>query len=74
LSLVLPGRFGSLRRRRLQEAGRQMVAGAGPRSLPGVVSLTMPGGRLQRILAELSAGGQGWSAARLCGGARGSPG
>jgi hypothetical protein len=38
-----------------------MVAGAGPRSLPGVVSLTMPGGRLQRILAELSAGGQGWS-------------
>ena len=35
--------------------------------LPGVVSLTMPGGRLDRILAELSAGGQGWSAARLCG-------
>jgi hypothetical protein len=32
-----------------------------------VVSLTMPGGRLQRILAELSAGGQGWSSARLCG-------
>ena len=27
----------------------------------------MPGGRLQRILAELSAGGQGWSSARLCG-------
>ena len=27
----------------------------------------MPGGRLGRILAELSAGGQGWSSARLCG-------
>ena len=27
----------------------------------------MPGGRLHRILAELSAGGQGWSSARLCG-------
>ena len=27
----------------------------------------MLGGRLQRILAELSAEGQGWSAARLCG-------
>jgi hypothetical protein len=35
--------------------------------LPGVVWLTMPGGRLGRILAELSAEGQGWSAARLCG-------
>ena len=34
--------------------------------VPGVVWLTMPGGRLQRILAELSAGGQGWSSARLC--------
>jgi hypothetical protein len=27
----------------------------------------MPGGRLDRILAKLSAGGQAWSAARLCG-------
>ena len=27
----------------------------------------MPGGRLQRILAELSAQGKGWSSARLCG-------
>jgi hypothetical protein len=27
----------------------------------------MLAGRLQRILAELSAGGQGWSSARLCG-------
>jgi GAF domain len=35
--------------------------------LPGVVGLTMPGGRLQRILAELSAGGRAWSSARLCG-------
>ena len=35
--------------------------------LPGVVSLTMPGGRLDRILAELSAGGKAWSSARLCG-------
>ena len=34
----------------------------------------MPGGRLQRILAELSAGGQGWSAARLCGGCPGITG
>ncbi len=33
----------------------------------GVVSLKMPGGRLDRILAELSAGGEAWSAARLCG-------
>jgi hypothetical protein len=35
--------------------------------LRGVVGLTTPGGRLGRILAELSAGGQGWSSARLCG-------
>jgi hypothetical protein len=28
--------------------------------------MLMPGGRLGRILAELSAGGQGWSSARLC--------
>ena len=34
--------------------------------LPGVVTMVMPGGRLGRILAELSAGGQGWSSARLC--------
>src|SRR5271169_1389877 len=27
----------------------------------------MPGGRLDRILAELSAGGKAWSSARLCG-------
>jgi hypothetical protein len=27
----------------------------------------MPGGRLGRVLAELSAGGQGWSSVRLCG-------
>jgi hypothetical protein len=26
----------------------------------------MPGGRLDRILAELSAGGKAWSSARLC--------
>ena len=34
--------------------------------LPGVVSLKMPGGRLDRILAELPAEGQAWSSARLC--------
>ena len=31
----------------------------------------MPGSRLHRILAELSAGGQAWSVARLCGGCPG---
>ena len=35
--------------------------------LPVVVSMPMPGGRLDRILAELSAGGKAWSSARLCG-------
>ena len=35
--------------------------------LPGVVSLKMPGGRLDRILAELSAAGKAWSSTWLCG-------
>ena len=42
--------------------------------VPGVVWLTMPGGRLQRILAELSAGGRGGPLPGCAGCALGSPG
>jgi hypothetical protein len=43
---------------RLRAAGRTPAAGR---------AADDAGGRLQRILAELSAGGQRWSSARLCG-------
>ena len=45
-----------------------IVAGPGPAAgsaRDGVAEV--PGDRLHRILAEFSAGGQGWSSARLCG-------